>query len=68
MAIRVGFSLGSRSQLRTAPSTGIINFHMLRVDSFTPGRFNNVDQIEIDADETKNTQPNDNQYSIGKGP
>lgn len=68
MAISVGCSLGSSSQLSTAPRTGIINFHMFKVDSFTPDRFSKVYQIEIAAADRKLSQASDNQYSKGNGP
>ena len=53
---RSGDSLGINSQLRIAPKTGIINFHMFRAETFTPSRCKSKNQIEYAAADTKPSQ------------
>lgn len=46
ITISSGDSSGRIIQLRTAPSTGIINFQMLISETFTPGIRSTTNQIE----------------------
>ena len=53
-----GFSFSRIIQLNIAPETGIRNFHTLRNDTLTPGRFSRVNQMEMAAADKKLSQPN----------
>ena len=63
-----GFSLLIRIQLNTAPDTGIRNFQKFKMETFTPGRFNNEYQMVIAAADKKLSQARANQYFGGNGP
>ena len=63
-----GFSSAIISQLKAAPETGIRNFQTLRMETFTPGRFNNEYQIVMAAADKKLSQASASQYFVGKGP
>ncbi len=68
IAKREGSSSGSINQLKTAPRTGIINFHIFSVEILTPVRLSNVYQMDMAAAERKLNQPKATKNSIGKGP
>ena len=51
--IKSGFSSVKIIQLKNAPDTGIKNFQIFRIETFTPGRFNNEYQIVIAAADNK---------------
>lgn len=55
--IRSGCSFSISIQLKIAPETGIKNFQMLRIDTFTFGRFSKANQIEIAAADKKLNHP-----------
>ena len=58
-------SFGRIIQLRTAPATGIKNFQILSSETLTPGRRNNVFQMEMAAADKKLSQASETKYSGG---
>ena len=55
--IRSGFSLGKTNQLIQAPNMGIINFHVFRLETFTPSRPKSPNQIVIAIEDTIANHP-----------
>lgn len=51
-----GFLFSRIIQLKIAPKTGMRNFQTFKTDTFTPGRRNNTNQMEIVAADKKLSQ------------
>ena len=54
-----GYSPGSKSQLSTAPKSGIKNFQRFRSETTIPGLFNKVIQMDMATDDNKLSQASD---------
>ncbi len=66
MVSHSGSSSGANIQLKIAPATGIMNFHKLSSEIFTPGRCISINQIEKATAAMKLSHSNTTQYSTGK--
>lgn len=65
IAYESGDSSGKISQLKTAPSTGIINFQVFKYEIFMPGRFSKVNHNAKAAADKKLSHDNEIQNSVG---